>query len=128
VSAVQHGPEAEFEFFVYDDEEARYSFWMQMGDAGMALYDRPPEGHGMWLSPERDSDYEPETPSEELREIAAKLVAKEQVPTEKIGDLEPHEKHFVQVIHGTVNNEPDSLPDPVWGWMHDCKDEMEETA
>jgi hypothetical protein len=110
----------EFEFFVYEDgADPRFSFWMQLDTEGMCLYDRPPEGAGMWLNPDRESDYEPVTPSEDLRKIVAAMLG-EGFEAERLDDLPSHEKYFVQVLHGTVEENADALPAPVWHWMHEC--------
>jgi len=118
--------DTEFEFFVYEDDEddPRFSFWMQLESEGMCLYDRPPEGAGMWLSPDRESDYEPETPTDDLREIVAALLGGGFEAT-RLADLPSHEQYFVQVLHGTVEENPDGLPAPVWHWMHECAAEVE---
>jgi len=117
--------DADYEFYVYEEGEPRYSFWMYRGDRGMCLYDRPPEDHGMWLKPQRDhSDYEPDEPTKTLRKIVATLVAQEEVDAELLKELPPHEQHFVQVLHGTANDKPEAMPDSVWSWMWDCHDEL----
>jgi hypothetical protein len=115
---------AEFEFFVYEDgEDPRFSFWMQLESEGMCLYDRPPEGAGMWLSPDRESDYEAVTPTEELREIVAAMLG-DGFEAERLDGLPDHERYFVQVLHGTVEENPDGVPAPVWHWMHECASEV----
>lgn len=117
----------EFEFFVYENDfdDPRFSFWLQLEEEGMCLYDRPPEGAGMWLKPDRESDYDPEVPSEDLREIVAALLG-DGFEASRLEDLPAHERHFVQVLHGTVDENPDGVPAPVWHWMHDCAAEVDQ--
>lgn len=117
----------EYEFYIYDDDDPtdpRFSFWMYFEDAGgMCLYDRPPEGAGMWLSPERDSDYTPTKPTDEFKEVLADLLG-DGVDAGAVAELPAHEEYFFRVIHGTVDENPDGIPDPVWRWMHACAKEV----
>jgi len=117
----------EFVFYTYNDDgdDPRFSFWIETSDgSGMSLYERPPDGHGMWLKPSEGSDHDAVDPTPQLKEVVAELVNDNGVPAGKIHDLPAHERYFVQVIHGTVNEHPDAMPDPVWGWMHDCAEEV----
>jgi len=117
----------DFVFYVYDDDDPddpRFSFWMEMDDTGMSLYERPPDGEGKWLKPSSDSDYGGVEPSEDLKRVIAALL-EDGIDGEKIVELPPHERHFVQVIHGTNVQNPDAIPGPVWSWMHTCAEEVE---
>lgn len=114
----------EYRFYVYDDsgEEPRYSFWISKdGEGQVALYDKPPEGHGMWLGVDEDSEYDYEPPSEQLEETVANLMG-DGVPGEDLEQLESHERHFATILLGTINEKPKAVPSTVWGWMHDCAD------
>lgn len=115
----------EWEFFVYEEPDC-YSLWLQRGDRGVCLYNQTPEGEGMWLSPERDSNYEPLTPSDDLRHLLGRLVAQEDIEEDDVDKLDPHERNFFQIVHGTVSEKPDAIPDPVWTWMWDCNEEFVE--
>jgi len=119
---------SEFEFYVYeqDDEDPRFSFWVQHGDTGFCVYDRPPEGVGMWLKLERESDYEPSPPSEGLKH-ALGAVMNGGVDAEVVEALPPHERHFFQVVYGTTEEHPDAIPAPVWDFMHRCADEVSDS-
>lgn len=122
--SVKSRNETEYEFFVYEDgDDPRYSFWMQVGDSGMCLYDRPPEGAGMWLKPERDSEYDPTKPTDELKDILGMLL-RQGVDGERLDDLPPHEQYFAQAIVGSVNEDPDKLPAPIWDFLHHCAAEV----
>src|SRR6056297_747518 len=114
----------EFVFYIYDDndpEDPRFSFWLETSDGeGMSLYERLPDGKGMWLKPSEGSDYGAVEPTAELKAVVAVLVGGESLPVERVVALPPHERYFVQVIHGTVDENPDAIPAPVWGWMHDA--------
>ena len=116
----------EFVFYLYeqDEDDPRFSFWLETSDgSGMLLYERPPDGHGMWLKPSEGSDHDAVEPSDELKEIIAELMGND-VDADRVHGLEPHERYFVQVVHGTVEQNPDAIPDPVWGWMHDVSEEV----
>jgi len=106
-------------FYTYNDsdDDPRFSFWMLMGGHGMSLYERPPDGQGMWLKPNIDSDYDPTEPTDALGDIAADLVGQREVSLERVEELPTHERHFVKVIHGTIDKNPDAVPGPVWAWM-----------
>jgi hypothetical protein len=112
----------DFVFYVYDDdpEDPRFSFWLETGDGGMSLYERPPDGEGMWLDPEPGSDYGQVEPSDELRGVVHDLI-REGVDTERVAELPAHERHFVQVISGTIEEAEDRIPSPVWHWIHRCE-------
>lgn len=118
--------EFEWEFFVYDKDAQRYSLWLQQGDEGVCLYDRPPEGDGMWLSPERDTDKDPVEPSEHLKTLLGELVGQENVEQTEVQVLDAHERHFFEVVHDTANENPDGIPYPVWDWMWGCREELVE--
>jgi hypothetical protein len=115
-------PQPEFEFFVYDDDpdDPRFSFWAQHGDSGVCVYDRPPEGVGMWLKLKRDSDYDAVKPSDELIDIVARSRS-ESVEPEAVEALPPHERYFFQAIHGTATENPEAIPAPVWEFIDDCE-------
>ena len=121
--------EHEFVFYIYDDEQdsddPRFSFWLETSDGnGMSLYERLPDGKGMWLKPSEGSDYGAVEPTSGLKNAVADLVSGGQVATQWLTQLPSHEQYFVQTIHGTVEENPDAIPDPVWGWMHDCAEEV----
>jgi len=113
----------EFVFYIYSDEDPedpRFSFWLETSDGeGMSLYERLPDGKGMWLKPSEGSDYGAVEPTADLKAVIADLINGESLPVERVVELPPHERYFVQVIHGTVDENPDAIPEPVWGWMHD---------
>ena len=115
----------EFVFYIYEDDEVdpRFSFWLETSDGnGMSLYERPPDGAGMWLKPSAGSDHDSVAPTDELKAVVAKLLDSD-VSADAVHSLPPHERYFVQVIHGTINEvSADNIPDPVWGWMWDCAD------
>lgn len=120
-------PGHEFVFYIYDDdpEDPRFSFWIETTNAGgMSLYERPPEGAGMWLKPETGSDHSSVEPSDEFEAVIADLMDGG-LEGARILELPPHERHFVQVIYGTVEENPDAIPEPVWGYMHDVAEERE---
>jgi len=122
--------EHEFVFYLYDEDEddPRFSFWIETSDgSGMSLYERPPDGHGMWLKPSEGSDHDAVEPTDDLKAVIAELLAGD-VSADRVHDLEPHERYFVQVIHGTVDQNPDAIPEPVWGWMHDAAEERTDTG
>lgn len=113
-----------YKFYIYEESEddPRFSFWMSVDGAGeMCLYDRPPEGAGMWLSPDENSDHGYQEPSEVFEQTIAQLLG-DGIDVAKLQDVEPHEEYFIRVIHGTVDENPDGIPDPVWAYMHDCKE------
>jgi len=116
----------EFRFYVYRDnpDAPRFSFWVVIGDTGMSLFERPPDGRGMWLSPDSEgSMYEYQTPTDELKSVLAALMG-DGVDRDRVENLAPHERHFAEVIIGTVDEKPEAVPGPVWDFMHDCKDEI----
>ena len=121
--------DSEFVFYVYndDDEDPRFSFWYLFEDSGMSMYERPPDGQGMWLKPSQDSDYGGEQPTDALREVIAQLMG-DGIHTDALDELPAYERHFVQVIHGTVEQNPDGIPNPVWSWMYECADQLAESA
>lgn len=116
----------EFVFYLYDTEDPddpRFSFWIETTDAeGMSLYERPPDGHGMWLKPSEGSDHDAVAPSDDLQRVVAGLLDDEGVPAGRIHDLPSHERYFVQVLHGTIEQNADAIPSPVWGWIHECSE------
>ncbi|ELY96523.1 hypothetical protein C484_00820 [Natrialba taiwanensis DSM 12281] len=119
--------EHEFVFYLYeeDEEDPRFSFWLETSDgSGMSLYERLPDGQGMWLKPSEGSDHGAVEPTDELKAVISELMAND-VSADRVHDLAPHERHFVQGIHGTVDQNPDAIPNPVWGWMHDAAEEVE---
>lgn len=121
----------EFVFYLYeqDADDPRFSFWIETSDAGgMSLYERPPDGAGMWLKPSEGSDHDAVEPSAELKRVIAEFIGGDGVPVERVDELPVHEKYFVQVLHGTIEDNPDAVPDPVWGWMHDCAEEVADAA
>jgi hypothetical protein len=115
----------EFVFYVYDDDpdDPRFSFWIEGDETGRSLYERPPDGRGMWLDPEIGSDYGSVEPTRELKRVIAGLLDGG-VDSEDIIDLPPHERHFVQVLHGTNVDNPGGIPGPVWDWMERCESEV----
>lgn len=122
----EKGVQHEFVFYLYDEDEEdpRFSFWLETTDgSGMSLYERPPDGHGMWLKPSQGSDHDAVEPTDELKEIVAALL-EDEIPVERLFDLPAHERYFVQLIHGTIDENPDAIPNPVWGWMHDSAEEV----
>lgn len=107
-------------FYVYDDdpEDPRFSFWIETAEAGgMSLFERPPDGAGMWLKPSKDDEHDAVEPSDELRQLVAEFVAGDGVPASRVQQLPAHERHFFEVVHGTIREKPDAIPDPVWDWM-----------
>jgi hypothetical protein len=110
-------------FYPYHDD--KYGFWIEIDDdRAISLFENTPE-HGMWLDPVTDeSEYAKEEPTETLRELVGKLVTQESVDMRPYADELPEwERHFVSVIHGTINNkDPDNIPELVWDWMHDCRE------
>lgn len=109
----------EFVFYVYDDDpdDPRFGFWLETEDGeGMSLYERLPDGDGMWLKPSKGSDYGAVEPSADLKSAIEGLLG-DGVSVDAINDLPAHERYFVQVIHGTIDENPDAIPAPVWGWM-----------
>jgi len=118
----------EFVFYIYDDadpDDPRFSFWLETSDGnGMSLYERLPDGKGMWLKPSEGSDYGAVEPTTMLKRVVADLINDEQVSTQWLTQLPPHERYFVQVIHGTVDENPKAIPEPVWVWMHDAAAEV----
>ena len=117
---------AEFVFYVYDDDadDPRFSFWMEFGDSGMSLYERPPDGAGMWLDPEPGSDHDAVAPSDDLRDAVAELLD-DGIDAEVVETLPAHERYFLQVIHGTNVENPGGIPGPVWHWMERCAAERD---
>jgi len=116
----------EFVFYVYDDDDPddpRFSFWLEGDETGRSLYERPPDGRGMWLDPEVGGDYGSVEPTDGLKQVIAALLDGG-VDGEAIMDLPAHERHFVQVLHGTNVDNPGAIPDPVWDWMHSCAEEV----
>jgi hypothetical protein len=114
-----------FVFYVYDDDEddPRYSFWLERDERGRSLYERPPDGRGMWLDPDIGGDYEPVEPTEDLKQVIAGML-NAGIDGGEIIDLPAHERHFVQVLHGTNSDKPGAIPAPVWGWMKRCESEV----
>lgn len=113
----------EYTFYVYeqDEDDPRFSFWLEMADAGgMALYDRPPEGAGMWLCPEQKTDYESTAPSTAFEDVIGELAAGG-IDADRLDDLAAHERYFVQVLHGTIAENPDGIPEPVWVYIDECR-------
>lgn len=118
----EHVGGTEYVFFIYEEDvtDPRFSFWLQTEEAGgMALYDRPPEGAGMWLDPEPGSDYDPLEPTDEFEECLAELI-RDGVDAGRVAELPSHEEYFYRVIHGSIDENPDGIPNPVWAYMHDC--------
>jgi len=119
--------DVEFVFYVYDDdqEDPRFSFWMYTadGETGMSLFEKPPDGEGKWLCPERKSEYDGTQPTEELRRIMAMLLG-DGVEAGGVRQLPAHEEHMFRYIHGTAAENPDALPGPVWAFMQDCEREF----
>lgn len=118
----------EFVFYVYDDDpdDPRFGFWLEFDDrTGMSLYERTPEGAGMWLKPSAGSDHDATTPTDELEAIVAELVNTDGVPAKRVDDLPSHERFFVGVIHGTIEQKPDGVPDPVYTWMNECAERVD---
>jgi len=118
--------ETEYKFYLYeqDPDDPRFSFWMSLDGAGeMALYDRPPEGDGMWLCPDDNSDYGGQAPSETFENLLGQLMGNG-IDVGELTTLPPHEEYFVRVIHGTVEQNPDGIPSPLWAYMHDCHEEL----
>ena len=120
--------DAEFVFYVYDDdpEDPRFSFWMETGDGGMSLYERPPDGAGMWLDPDPGSDHDAVPPTDGLRDAVAELL-NDGIGVDEVADLPAHERYFLQVIHGTNDENPGAIPGPVWHWMERCAGERDPT-
>ncbi|TSD15092.1 hypothetical protein DP107_04355 [Haloglomus irregulare] len=121
-------PDVEYRFYVYDDEDPtdpRYAFYMRVRDGGeLPLYDRPPEGEGMWHDPEPGSDqYGAVAPTTAFKEIVTGLLG-DGVDAGEVAALPAHEEHFARVVHGTANQSPDNLPDPVWSFVHRCRQEV----
>jgi len=85
----------------------------------MSLYERPPDGAGMWLKPSEGSDHDAVEPTDELKDVVANLMDSD-VSAERVHRLDPHERYFVQVLHGTIEQNAEAIPDPVWSWMNDC--------
>jgi len=114
-----------FVFYVYDDDEddPRYSFWLERDETGRSLYERPPDGRGMWLDPEIGGDYASVEPTEDLKQVIAGLL-NGGIDGGQITDLPAHERDFVQVLHGTNTNNPGGIPAPVWDWMERCESEV----
>lgn len=124
--SAQLGGGTEHIFYVYeqDVEDPRFSFWIETEEAGgMALYDRPPEGAGMWLDPNDESDYDGVDPTEAFEEVVAALLG-DGVDAGKVAELPPHEEYFFRVIHGTIDENPDGVPNAIWAYMHDCAEEV----
>lgn len=118
-------------FYVYDGavEDPRFSFWLEYRDegTGMCLYDRPPEGDGMWLDPDIGGDYEPQEPTTEFEQVLSSLLG-DGVDAGKVAALPAHEEYFIRVIHGTVEENPGGLPNMVWSYMHDCRERWPEAG
>lgn len=113
----------EFVFYLYDEDpdDPRFSFWIETPDGeGMSLYERPPDGAGMWLKPSKGSDHDAAEPTPELQAVAVEMLHGDGVPAERVDDLPPHERHFVQVLHGTNVQNPDAIPAPVFAWVDSC--------
>jgi len=112
---------SEFVFYIYDydEDDPRFSFWVETKDDGMSLYERPPDGQGMWLKPSKGSDHDSVEPSDELETVVAQLL-ESGVEAERVKELSPHERYFVQSIHGTIEKNPDAVPGPVYDWMQEC--------
>ncbi|MFW6039656.1 MAG: hypothetical protein ACOC9N_01100 [Gemmatimonadota bacterium] len=118
--------DTEFVFYVYDDDpdDPRFGFWLETADGeGMSLYERQPDGDGMWLKPSQGSDYGAVKPSADLKRTIAELLG-DGVSITTVRKLPPHERYFVQVIHGTIEEKPDAIPDPVWYWMNETAAEV----
>jgi len=115
----------EFVFYLYDDDpdNPRFSFWLEGDETGRSLYERPPDGVGMWLDPEVGGEYEPVNPTDELKRVIAALL-NDGIDGKEILELPAHELHFVQVLHGTNVENPGAIPEPVWDWMIQCESEV----
>lgn len=113
----------EFVFYVYEDdfEDPRFSFWLEVpaDGTGMCLYDRPPEGDGMWLDPEIGGDYGAVEPTDEFEQVLAQLMG-DGIDAGRLADLPAHEDYFVRVIHGTIDENADGIPNVVWSYLHEC--------
>jgi len=121
----RHG--TEFVFYVYDEgDDPRYGFWMLMGDnRSISLYERPPEGNGMWLKLAQDeSDYASIEPTDELLKLLGEFGAGNEIAAERVDELPSHEQHFVSVIHGTAEENIDAIPNPIQTLMHDLSSRL----
>lgn len=117
--------DTEFAFYIYEDEDPsdpRFSFWMYSDDAGMSLFERPPDGQGKWLCPERKSDSDSVPPSEEFKQIMAMLMG-DGVDAGGVRQLPPHEEYLFRCIHGTAEENPEAIPGPIWAFMSECERE-----
>lgn len=117
----------EFVFYIYeqDADDPRFSFWLERDDQGLSLYERPPDGNGMWLKPEVGSDHDAVAPTEAFERVVAGLMHGG-VDGAAVHDLPGHERYFVESILGTIEKDPDALPAPVWGYLNDCADRYAE--
>lgn len=116
-------------FYVYesDVEDPRFSFWLENLDeeSGVCLYDRPPEGAGMWLDPDIGGDYEPTTPTDDFEQVLADLMG-DGVDAGKVAELPSHEEYFFRVIHGTIDANPEGVPEAIWTYLHNSKERVEQ--
>lgn len=115
----------EFVFYIYDDDadDPRFGFWLETEEGGMSLYERPPDGEGKWLDPDGGGDYDGVEPTDDLKNVIRALFD-DGIDGATVADLPPHERHFVQVIHGTNAENPGAIPAPVWHWMNDVAAEV----
>jgi hypothetical protein len=117
----------EYVFYVYDQDETdpRFSFWMETENSGISLFERPPDGQGMWLNPNDESSYSGTEPTQKFEWAIAALMG-DGIEGSELVDLPGHERYFISVVHGTVDENPDAIPNPVWEYMHDCKERYTE--
>jgi len=108
-------------FYIYEDDEEdpRFSFWMESESDGISLYERPPDGQGMWLKIDTGSDYGKVVPTDEFESIIAGLMG-DGVDGTRVDDLPSHERFFTKAIFGTIEQNPDAIPGPVWNYLHEC--------
>lgn len=119
---------SEFVFYVYDDspDDPRFSLWVEGNMRGRSLFELPPDGEGMWLKPSNDeSEFPSVKATDELEQVLGKL-GTGGVDGSEINDLDSHERRFVEAIYGTVQDDPDKIPAPVWNWIERCADEVDD--
>lgn len=118
----------EYRFYVYEqcEDDPRYALYLSVVGAGeLCIYDRPPEGAGMWHSTEQASDHSHIDPSDTLVGILGRLADGERIHVDELEPLAGHERHFVQVVHGTVAQADATLPGEAREFLTRCRDQME---
>lgn len=110
----EHDP-VSWRFYVYGKDDAGdplFSFWMDLDDdIGVCIYERN-QGAGKWLSTRHDDEeYQGRPPSDELLDVLEDLVIGDGVEGWRVTDLPNHERYFVQIVHGTIEQKGRAPPE-----------------